>query len=347
MIRSSLTTGALALTLAIGHAALGDTVTLNGSGSTLSKPYQEAAIDQFKKTHKDIKINYGGGGSGKGRQDLSDMVVDFAGSDSPFKEAEAAKAKGGPILYFPILLSPIAVSYNLGEVDKLQLSAPTIAKIFQRQIKKWNDPAIAADNPGAKLPDKDIVVAHRADGSGTTQNFTEYLTQAAKGVWTLKSGSSVEWPSDTQAGQGSAGVAQIIKSTKGAIGYVDLSDAKASGLKFATVKNRAGKFVEPTAAAASAAGEGIEVKSNLLFSALDAKGEKAYPITAQTWVIIYARQADRAKGEALKAYLTYLVKDGQSLLTEIDYAPLPAGLQEKAVKQIEKVRIATQASLTP
>jgi phosphate transport system substrate-binding protein len=275
------------------------------------------------------------------------MVVDFAGSDSPFKEAEAAKAKGGPILYFPILLSPIAVSYNLGEVDKLQLSAPTIAKIFQRQIKKWNDPAIAADNPGAKLPDKDIVVAHRADGSGTTQNFTEYLAQAAKGVWTLKSGSSVEWPSDTQAGQGSAGVAQIIKSTKGAIGYVDLSDAKASGLKFATVKNRAGKFVEPTAAAASAAGEGIEVKSNLLFSALDAKGEKAYPITAQTWVIVYARQTDRAKGEALKAYLTYLVKDGQSLLTEIDYAPLPANLQEKAVKQVEKVRIATQASLTP
>jgi phosphate transport system substrate-binding protein len=337
----------LTLALATSQAALGQSVTLNGSGSTLSKPYQEAAIDAFKKVHKDITVNYAGGGSGKGRQDLADMVVDFAGSDSPFKDAEVAKAKGGPILYFPILLSPIAVTYNVGGVDKLQLSAPTIARIFQREIKRWNDPAIAADNPGAKLPDTAIVVAHRAEGSGTTQNFTEYLTVAAKGVWRLKSGSTVEWPSDTQAGQGSAGVAQIIKSTKGAIGYVDLSDAKASGLKFATVKNKAGKFIEPTAASASAAGEGIEVKSNLLFSALDAKGDKAYPITAQTWVIVYARQTDRAKGDALKEYVSYLVKDGQSLLTEIDYAPLPKGLQDKTVKQLERIKVTTQASLAP
>jgi phosphate transport system substrate-binding protein len=336
-------TALLSVTTGVAYGATG--TNLNGSGSTLSKPYQEVAIDQFKKTHKDIIINYGGGGSGKGRQDLADMVVDFAGSDSPFKPADAAKAKGGEILYFPILLSPIAVSYNVSGVDKLQLSAPTIAKIFQSEIKKWNDPAIAADNPGAKLPDTAIVVAHRADGSGTTQNFTEYLAGAAKGVWKLKSGSTVEWPSDTQAGQGSAGVAQIVKSTKGAIGYVDLSDAKASGLKFAMIKNRSGKFIEPTAAAASAAGEGIDVKENLLFSALDAKGDKAYPITAQTWVIVYAKQTDAAKGEALKAYITFLVKDGQGLLTDIDYAPLPKSLQDKALKQVDKIKVAARASL--
>src|SRR5262245_59083619 len=155
MTKPSLLAGALAVftiaTTGVARAAGG--VTLNGSGSTLSKPYQEAAIDQFRKSHKEITVNYGGGGSGKGRQDLADMVVDFAGSDSPFKDADAAKAKGGPILYFPILLSPIAVIYNVGGVDKLQLSAPTIAKIFQRDIKKWNDPAIAADNPGVKLSD--------------------------------------------------------------------------------------------------------------------------------------------------------------------------------------------------
>ena len=334
----------LAIT-AVAHGAAG--ITLNGSGSTLSKPFQEAAIEQFMKSHKDITINYAGGGSGKGRQDLADMVVDFAGSDSPFKEGDAAKAKGGPILYFPILLSPIAVAYNLGGVDKLQLSAPTLAKIFQREIKKWNDPVIVADNPGVKLPDAAIVVARRADGSGTTQNFTEYLAGAAKKDWKLKSGSTVEWPSDTQAGQGSAGVAQIVKSTKGAIAYVDLSDAKASGLKYAMVKNRGGKFVEPTAASASAAGEGIQVKDNLLFSALDAKGDKAYPITAQTWVIVYARQVDQAKGQALKDYLGYLLKDGQALLTEIDYAPLPRGLQEKALKQVDRIKVAAHASLTP
>jgi phosphate transport system substrate-binding protein len=334
-------TGLLALSAlaAVGTALASSGVTLNGSGSTLSKPFQEVAIDQFKKSNKGTIINYGGGGSGKGRQDLADMVVDFAGSDSPFKESELGKLKGGAILYFPILLSPISVGYNLDGVDKLQLSAPTLAKIFQRDITKWNDQAIAADNPGAKLPDTAITVAHRADGSGTTQNFTEYLNGAAKGVWKLKSGSTVEWPSDTQAGQGSAGVAQIVKSTKGAVGYVDLSDAKASGVKYATIKNRAGKYVEPTTAAASAAGDGIDVKSNLLFSALDAKGDKAYPITAQTWVIVYAKQSDRTKGEALKAYLNFLVKDGQSLLPDIDYAPLPKGLQAKAIAQVDKVKL--------
>jgi phosphate transport system substrate-binding protein len=327
----------LGLSCATIGVAFGAGITLNGSGSTLSKPYQEVAIDQFKKTHKGVTINYGGGGSGKGRQDLSDAVVNFAGSDSPFKPDDAAKTKGGAMLYFPILLSPIAVIYNVDGVDKLQLSAPVIAKIFQREITKWNDKAIAADNPGAKLPDAAIVVAHRADGSGTTQNFTEYLNGAAKGVWKLKSGSTVEWPADTQAGQGSSGVAQIVKSTKGAIGYVDLSDAKASAVKYASIKNKAGKYIEATPAGASAAGEGIEVKDNLLFSALDAKGDKAYPITAQTWVIVYAKQTDKAKGEALKAYLTFLVSDGQSLLTDIDYAPLPQGLRGKALKQVEKV----------
>jgi phosphate transport system substrate-binding protein len=334
---------AAALSVA-GVARGGDQTTLNGSGSTLSKPYQEEAIEQFKKANGGITINYGGGGSGKGRQDLADQVVDFAGTDSPYKDTELAKAKGGKILYFPILLAPITVSYNLDGVDKLQLSAATIAKIFQRDIKQWNDKAIADDNPGVKLPDTAIVVAHRADGSGTTQNFTEYLTGAAKGVWKLKSGSTVEWPSDTQAGQGNGGVAQIVKSKKGAIGYVDLSDAKASGLRFASIKNRAGKFVEPTTAAASAAGEGISVKDNLLFSALDAKGDKAYPLTAQTWVILYAKQTDHAKGEALKKYVTFLVKDGQKLLSEIDYAPLPQNLQDKAVKQLDKIQVPGSSS---
>ncbi len=310
---------------------------LNGSGSTFQKAYQESAIEAFKRANKDLTINYGGGGSGKGRQDLQDMVVDFAGSDSPYKDADLAKNKGGEVLYFPLLLGPITVSYNVEGVDRLQLSADTIAKIFQRQIKKWNDPAIAADNAGVKLPELDIVVVHRADGSGTTQNFTEYLNVAAKPTWTLKSGSTVEWDKDTQAGQGNSGVAQIVKSTKGAIGYVDLSDAKASGLKYASVKNQAGKFVVPTAESASSAGDGIDIKENLLFSALNAKGEHSYPITYQSWVIVYAKQADKTKGAALKAYLTYLLTDGQKLLAELDFAPLPKSLQDKAVKQLEKI----------
>lgn len=312
-------------------------VSLNASGSTFQKAYQEAAIEDFTKAHPGVKINYGGGGSGKGRQDLADQVVDFAGADSPYKDPDLAKNKGGDVLYFPILLGAITLSYNVDGVDQLQLSPPTIAKIFQREIKKWNDPAIAGDNPGATLPDADIVVAHRADGSGTTDNFTKYLDKAAKDVWKLKSGSTVEWPADTQAGNGNPGVAQIVKSTKGAIGYVDLSDAKASGLRYAKVKNQGGTFVEPSSASASAAGDGIEVKDNLLFSALDPKGDAAYPITYQSWVIVYAKQADHAKGTTLKAYLKYLVTDGQAQLKTLDFAPLPRGLADKTVAQLDKL----------
>ena len=317
----------------------GTTVTLNGSGSTFQKPYQEAASVDFSKSNKDVKINYGGGGSGKGRQDLADQVVDFAGADSPYKEADLAKNKGGDVLYFPVLLGAITVSFNLDGVDKLQLSPATVAKIFQRDIKKWNDKDIAADNPDAKLPDADIVVAHRSDGSGTTDNFTKYLDKAANGVWKLKSGSTVEWPADTQAGNGNPGVAQIVKSTKGAVGYVDLSDAKASGLKYASVKNQGGKFVEPSSESASAAGDGIDVKDNLLFSAVDPKGDAAYPITYQSWVIVYAKQTDHAKGTALKSYLRYLVTDGQTQLKALDFAALPKSLADKAVAQLDKIQV--------
>jgi phosphate transport system substrate-binding protein len=314
-------------------------VTVNGSGSSFQKPYQEVAIAAFAKASAGVRINYGGGGSGKGRQDLADQVVDFAGADSPYKDADLAKNKGGDVLYFPILLGAITISYNVKGVDQLQLSPETIARIFQRDIKKWNDKDIAADNPGAKLPDADIVVAHRSDGSGTTDNFTRYLEQAARDVWKLKSGATVEWPADTQAGNGNPGVAQIVKSTAGAIGYVDLSDAKASGLRFATVKNQAGKFIEPTTDSSSAAGDGIDVKDNLLFSAVNAKGDTAYPITYQSWVIVYAKQTDHARGTALKSFIKYLVTDGQSQLKGLDFSPLPRGLADKTVAQLDKIQV--------
>lgn len=326
-------------TLGLATSGVAQAQTLNGSGSTLQKAYQETAIEEFKKSHPGVTINYGGGGSGKGRQDLADLVVDFAGSDSAYKEADLAKIKGGPVLYFPLLLGPIAVTYNLDGVAGLKLSAVTVAKIFQREVTRWNDAIIAADNAGVKLPDAPIVVAHRSDGSGTTDNFTKYLVMAAGAAWKLKSGSTVEWPADTQAGNGNPGVAQIVKTTRGAIGYVDLSDAKASGLKYASIKNQTGKFVEPTAATASVAGDGITVRDDLLFSALDAKGDQAYPITCQTWVIVYAEQKDKAKGALLKSYLRYLVTDGQRFLEELDYAPLPKGLQAKAVKHLDKIKV--------
>jgi phosphate transport system substrate-binding protein len=319
-----------------GGAAVGS-ATINGSGSTFQKVFQEVAIESFTKANKAVKINYGGGGSGKGRQDFADQVTDYGCTDGAFKDDEKSKVKGGEFIYVPILLGAVAITYNVDGVDKLQLSAETLAKIFQREIKKWNDPAIAADNAGAKLPDADIVVAHRSDGSGTTQNFTKYLETAAGAAWKLKSGSTVEWPADTQAGNGNSGVAQIVKSTKGAIGYVDLPDAKESGLEYASVKNKAGKYVEPTATSAQAAGEGIEIKDDLLFSPLDAAGDATYPITMPTWCMAYLKPADKAKGAAVKAYFKFMVTDGQKLIPELDYAPLPKALQDKAIAAVDKL----------
>ena len=317
--------------------------TLNASGATFPQAFYEDQIAAFQKDASGVTINYGGGGSGKGRQDLADQVVDWAGSDGVIKPEDLPKFKGGEVLYFPTVLAPITLSYKLDGVDKLQLTPTVVAKIFQRQITNWNDPAIAADNPDAKLPDQAITVAVRADGSGTTENFTKFLDAAVgtggDGTWALKSGSTVQWPADVQAGQGNSGVAQIISSTPGAIGYVDLSDAKAAGLQFADVQNKAGKFIEPTLEATSAAAENIEVKPDLTFFTGWADGDASYPIAAQTWILAYKNQTDKAKGEATKAFLTYILTEGQALAPEIDYAPLPESLVTKAMAQLDQIAL--------
>ncbi|HTN79781.1 MAG TPA: phosphate ABC transporter substrate-binding protein PstS, partial [Acidimicrobiales bacterium] len=310
--------------------------TLQGSGSTFQLAYQQEAAAAFAKDNSGATITYGGGGSGKGRTDLASKTVDFAGSDAPYADKDKPAE---PVLYFPVLLGPITMSFNLSGVDTLKLSPDTIAKIFQREITKWNDPAIAADNPDATLSDTDITVVHRSDGSGTTQNFTEWLSVAAPDVWKLTPGSTVEWPADTQAGNGNQGVAQIVQSTNGAIGYVDFSDAVASGLKFASVKNASGAFIEPSADSASAAGEGITVGPDLIFKAYNSSAPDAYPITYQSWVIVYQNQTDPAKGALVKAYLTFLLTDGQKLLPDLDYAPLSKTIQDKAVAQLDQLQI--------
>jgi phosphate transport system substrate-binding protein len=310
--------------------------TIQGSGSTFQLAYQQEAISDFQKANSGTTITYGGGGSGKGRTDLKNKTVDFAGSDAPYA---AADKPAEPILYFPILLGPITVSFNVSGLDKLQLTADTIAKIFSRQVKTWNDPAIAADNPGVSLPSTAITVVHRSDGSGTTQNFTEYLVQASPSNWTLKSGSTIQWPSDTQAGNGNAGVAQIIKQTNGAVGYVDLSTATDSQLKYASVKNSSGSYIVPSADSASAAGKGIKVNPDLTFLAINSPDPQAYPITYQTYVIVYQQQSDASKGNLVKAYVNYLIGDGQKLLTDLDYAPLPSSIQQQAMAQLSQIKV--------
>jgi phosphate transport system substrate-binding protein len=255
------------------------------------------------------------------------------------KPADVSKYQGGAFLYFPTVAAPITVSYKVSGVDKLQLSADTLAKIFSRQIKKWDDPAIKADNSGASLPSKDIVVAHRADGSGTTNNFTKYLAAAAPASWKLGSGDTVPWPSDTQAGTGNAGVAQIVSQTDGAIGYVDFSDAKAANLNFASIKNSSGKFIEPTTDSAAAAVATATIAPDLTYSPLNAPGADAYPITSPTWILVYKNQTDKAKGEALKGFLEYILTGGQDLANQANYAKLPESLRTKAVTQLSQIQI--------
>jgi phosphate transport system substrate-binding protein len=308
---------------------------LKASGASFPDAYYQEVVAAFKEAAPDVTVTYNATGSGTGKKEFGQGLTDFAGTDSLVKETDGPAA--GSFLYVPTVAAPITVSYNLSGVDKLQLSAETVAKIFQRDIKTWDDAAIKADNPGVTLPSKPITVAHRSDGSGTTNNFTKYLAAAAPGVWKLGSGDTVEWPADTQGGEKNTGVAQIIKQGDGGIGYVDLSDAKATGLKFAAIKNKDGKFVEPTLDGATAALQGAEVKDDLTYNPLNAAGAESYPITSPTYILVKTQYDDAAKAALVKGFLTYLLNDGQEIAKDVDFAKLPDTLKQKALSQLDKI----------
>jgi phosphate transport system substrate-binding protein len=311
--------------------------TLNGAGSTFQTTFQQAAISQFKSVQSKMTVNYDGVGSGTGRSDLAANTVNYAGSDSPIPSTETANFKGKTVLYFPILIGPITMSYNLPGVSSLKLTPTVIANIFQGNITSWNNPAITAVNPGVSLPSTPITLAVRSDSSGTTQNFSLFLQTAEPSVWKLGSASTISWPTSARAGSGNTGVAQIIKSTDGAIGYVDYTDAKASGLSFASVENSAGKFVAPSSGAASDAASGVTVNPDLTFHAVWAPGASSYPITYQTWVLVYQKQPNANDANLLKSYIGFLLGDGQNLLPGLNYAKLPANIDSMAKSQLNKI----------
>jgi phosphate transport system substrate-binding protein len=311
--------------------------TLNGSGSSFQDAFDQKAKTEFAKVASGVTVNYTKSGSSAGKQDLANQVVQFAGTDSLIKDADKPTFKGGDVLYFPTVGAPITVSFNLSGVDALKLSADVLAGIFQGDITTWSDPKIAADNAGVTLPSTAIAVVHRSDGSGTTSNFTKFLKTASPTVWKLDSGDTVQWPATTQGAEKNSGVASIIKSTDGAIGYVDLADAVNADLKLASVKNADGSFVAPTLDAAAAALSGADVSADLTYNPLNAKGADAYPITSPTWVIVYAKQTDPAVAAALKGWLNFLLTDGQGLAKSVGFAPLPSALADKAVAQLAKI----------
>jgi phosphate transport system substrate-binding protein len=311
--------------------------TLNGAGSSFQNTFQQSAISAFKSVQSGMTVNYNSVGSGTGRTDLASNVVQFAGSDSPIPSTEQASFKGKTVLYFPILIGPITLSYNLSGVSNLKLTPSVIAQIFSGKITNWSNSAIKSINPGVNLPNQAITPAVRSDSSGTTQNFALFLQTAAPSDWSLGSASTVKWPSDARAGAQNTGVAQIVKSTPGAIGYVDYSDAKASGLTFASVQNKDGQYVTPTTASASASAAGVTVKPDLTFHAVWGSGATAYPITYQTWVLVYEMQPNANDAAMLKAYIGYLLGAGQQLLPSLYYAPLPSSIDSMAVAQLSKI----------
>jgi phosphate transport system substrate-binding protein len=313
----------------------GLTGTINGTGASFPDAFYQTAIEEFATIASDLKVNYNPTGSGQGKKDFVASLNDFAGSDSLAKEADVPSAS---FYYVPTVAAPITVSYNLSSVAKLQLSPNTLAGIFQGTIKTWDDAAIKTDNSGTTLPSTAIVIVHRSDGSGTTNNFTSYLKKAAS-AWTLGSGDTVAWPTNSQAGAKNTGVAQIVKATPGAIGYVDLADASLSGLVFAAIKNKSGSYVLPTLDATSAALAGATVNDDLSYDPLDAPGATAYPIAAPTYLLVHRSYTDAAKGKAVVGFITYVLNEGQALAKEAGYAKLPDGLLVKAKAQLAKVTL--------
>jgi phosphate transport system substrate-binding protein len=312
------------------------TATLAGSGSTFQKSYDEAVIQAFQSVQPNITITYSGGGSGKGKTDLAGGVDQWAGTDSLVKpDALSTYAHG--LLYWPTVAAPITVSFNLSGVTQLTLDAKTVAKIFQREIKNWNDKAIQDLNPGATLPVTKITPVHRSDASGTTTNFTKWLAAAAGSDFTLTAGDTSNWPADELAGAGNAGVASAIKSTAGAIGYVDFSDAKASALTFASIVNAAGKAVAPSIDGAAAALTQTTLSADLTYNPLNAAGDATYPIATPTWIITAKTYTDANVVKALKAFLTYIYGPGQDLAATVDYAKLPDDFVVKAKAQLDQL----------
>ncbi len=311
------------------------TATAAGGGASFPDAFYQAVNSDFNGVAGKELVTYAKSGSSDGRKQLADQTLQFAGSDSLPKPEETFK--GGEILFFPTVAAPITVSYNLDGVKDLQLSPDTLAGIMSTEIKVWNDPKVAADNPDATLPSTPIVVVHRSDGSGTTNNFTKYLVAAAPNTWKLGSGDTVAWPTGTQGAEKNSGVAQLIKQTSGAVGYVDLADSQKAGLSVAAIKDQAGDYVKPTADGVKAALENSEVAENLTYNPLNAKGEGAYPITAPTWIITYAKYTDAALVSTLQTYLRYVLTTGQDQAQKVGYVAIPESLQTKALAQVDKI----------
>jgi phosphate transport system substrate-binding protein len=311
---------------------------INGAGATFPYPIYSKWFDEYVKVDPSVRFNYQSIGSGGGQKQILAQTVDFGASDGPMSDDNLAKAPG-KLVHIPTVAGADVVAYNLTGNPALKFDADTIAGIFLGQIKKWNDPKIAALNLGVTLPDQEIVVVHRSDGSGTTYIWTDYLSKVSP-EWKTKVGTntSVNWPTGI-GGKGNEGVAGQIKQTPGAVGYVELIYAVQNKMSYAEIKNAAGEFVKPTLESVTAALATADIPDDFRFSMTNAPGKDAYPIAGATWLLVYQQQKDAAKGKKLVEFLKWSVTDGEKMAKELQYAPLPESVQQRVLKRIGEIKI--------
>lgn len=328
-----------------GTGTAGSPIHLQGAGATFPNPLYQKWLSEYGKLHPNVRIDYQSIGSGGGIKQIQAQTVDFGASDAPMTD-EDLKAAPGEILHIPTVLGAVVVTYNVASITQpLRLSSEVVADIFLGKIKKWDDQHIKQDNPGASLPAADITVVHRADGSGTSFVFTDYLSKVSP-EWKDKVGAdkSPKWPVG-QGGKGNEGVTGQIKQQPNTIGYVELAYAVQNKLPVALVKNGAGKYIEPSidAVTAAAASASAQTPDDLRVSITNSTGENAYPIASYTYILAYKNQKDAAKGKALVDFLWWGIHDGEQYAKDLLYAPLPAEIVQRAEAKINSITSGGQA----
>jgi len=323
--------------LAFAHTHAWSQMLINGAGATFPAPLYSKWFDEYSKVDSSVRFNYQPIGSGGGQKQLMAQTVDFGASDGPMSDENLAKARG-KILHIPTVAGAVVVTYNVPGNLKLQLDGPTISDIFLGKIAKWNDKRIMALNPGTKLPASDLVVVHRSDGSGTSYIFTDYLSSVSP-EWEKQVGrnTSVKWPAGLGA-KGNEGVAGQVKQLPGTIGYVELAYAHQNRLSFADIKNSSGKFVTPSIDSITDSLSSAKIPEDFRFSIVNPPGEKAYPISGATWLLVYEQQKDATKGKKLVEFLNWALTKGEGMASALDYAPLPQELRERALERIKSIK---------
>ncbi|MBM3939954.1 MAG: phosphate ABC transporter substrate-binding protein PstS [SAR202 cluster bacterium] len=313
---------------------------LTGAGATFPFPLYSKMFDEYNKVCG-VKVNYQSIGSGGGIRQLQARTVDFGGSDGIMTAQQKAEAAGGPVLHVPMVAGAVAVIYNLPGIPSgaVKLDPDVLVDIYLKKITKWNDPRIAALNSGVSLPNSDIAVVHRSDGSGTTYIFTSYLS-AVSDAWKNGPGAatSVNWPGDI-GGQGNAGVAGQVRQIPGAIGYVELAYAHQNNLTYAQLKNSSGKYVEPSLETAKFAADVPTLPDHMEVVIVNSSNPNAYPITGFTWLLIYENQADAAKADAVARLAWWMIHDGQQYAVPLDYVPLEGAAVTKVENLIKKIKV--------